>query len=75
MKDWVARGLPVYHQRVSPKVRAYSARAALSVMAAGAAATFHEVMLAALLLAIASLLLLKVKSSWRNKSGKCRVKT
>jgi rhodanese-related sulfurtransferase len=63
MKDWVARGLPVYGHRVPPKVRAYSARAALSVMAAAAAAAFHEVMVAALLLAIAGILLLKVKSS------------
>jgi rhodanese-related sulfurtransferase len=63
MKDWVARGFPVHRQRVSPKVRAYSARAALSVMAAAAAAAFHEVMVAALLLAIAGILLLKVKSS------------
>lgn len=60
MKDWVARGLPVYRHRVPPKVRAYSARAALSVMAAAAAAAFHEVMVAALLLAIAGILFLKV---------------
>ena len=70
MKDWVARGFPVHRQRVSPKVRAYSARAALSVMAAAAAAAFHEVMVAALLLAIAGILLLKVKSSRQKRNGK-----
>ena len=63
MKDWLARGFPVRRQRVSPEVRAYGARAALSVMAAAAAAAFHEVMLAALFLAVAGLLLLKVKFS------------
>ena len=70
MKDWVARGFPVHRQRVSPKVRGYSARAALSVMAAGAAAAFHEAILAALLLAVAGLLLLKVKFSWRRRKRK-----
>ena len=70
MKDWVARGFPVHRQRVLPKVRAYSARAALSVMAAAAAAAFHEVMVAALLLAIAGILLLKVKSSRQKRNGK-----
>ena len=60
MKDWVARGLPVYRHQVPPKVPPYSARAALSVIAAAAAAGFHEVMLTALFLAVAGLLLLKV---------------
>ena len=66
MKDWVARGLPVYRHRVPPKVRAYSARAALSVMAAAA---FHEVMVAALLLAIAGILFLKVFPRTRRREN------
>ena len=67
MKDWLARGFPVRRQHVSPEVRAYGARAALSVMAAAAAAAFRQVEVAALLLAIAGLLLLKVKSSRRRR--------
>ena len=69
MKDWVARGLPVYRHRVPPKVRAYGARAALSVMAAAAAAAFHEAMVAALLLAIAGILFLKVFPRTRRREN------
>src|SRR5947208_2788496 len=62
MKDWVA---PVRQKRIAANVRAYRARVALSVMAAAAAAALHDLRLAALFLAIAGVLLLKVKFSQR----------
>ena len=67
MKDWVARGFPVRQKRIAANVRAYLARVALSVMAAAAAAALHDLKLAALFLAIAGLLLLKVKFSQRRR--------
>ena len=68
MKDWVARGFPVRQKRIAANVRAYLARVALSVMAAAAAAALHDLKLAALFLAIAGLLLLKVKFSQRRRT-------
>ncbi len=65
MKDWVARGFPVRQKRIAANVRAYRSRVALSVMAAAAAAALHDLKLAALFLAIAGVLLLKVKFSQR----------
>src|SRR5438874_773137 len=62
MKDWDA---PVRQKRIAANVRAYLARVALSVMAAAAAAALHDLRLAALFLAIAGVLLLKVKFSQR----------
>ena len=67
MKDWVARGFPVRQKRIAANVRAYLARVALSVMAAAAAAALHDLRLAALFLAIAGLLFLKVKFSQRRR--------
>src|SRR5216110_753106 len=64
MKDWVA---PVRQKRIAANVRAYLARVALSVMAAAAAAALHDLKLAALFLAIAGVLLLKVKFSQRRR--------
>src|SRR5213596_2133202 len=64
MKDWVA---PVRQKRIAANVRAYLARVALSVIAATAAAALHELKLAALFLAIAGVLLLKVKFSQRRR--------
>src|SRR5438874_3415124 len=64
MKDWVA---PVRQKRIAANVRAYRARVALSVMAAAAAAALHDLRLAALFLAIAGVLLLKVKFSQRRR--------
>jgi len=68
MKDWVA---PVRQKRIAANVRAYLARVALSVMAAAAAAALHDLRLAALFLAIAGLLLLKVKFSQRRRVRHC----
>ena len=62
MKDWVA---PVRQKRIAANARAYLARVALSVTAAAAAAALHDLKLAALFLAIAGVLLLKVKFSQR----------
>ena len=67
MKDWVARGFSVRQKRIAANVRAYLARVALSVMAAAAAAALHDLKLAALFLAIAGVLLLKVKFSQRRR--------
>src|SRR5438552_18016213 len=64
MKDWVA---PLRQKRIAANVRAYRARVALSVMAAAAAAALHDLRLAALFLAIAGVLLLKVKFSQRRQ--------
>src|SRR5207247_7734780 len=64
MKDWVA---PVRQKRIAANVRAYLARVALSVMAAAAAAALHELKLATFFLAIAGVLLLKVKFSQRRR--------
>ena len=64
MKDWVA---PMRQKRIAANVRAYLARVALSVMAAAAAAALHDLRLAALFLAIAGVLLLKVKFSQRRQ--------
>src|SRR5438046_4138584 len=67
MKDWVARGFSVRQKRIAANVRAYLARVALSVMAAAAAAALHDLRLAARFLAIAGVLLLKVKFSQRRR--------
>src|SRR5438046_4012581 len=64
MKDWVA---PVRQKRIAANVRAYRARVALSVMAAAAAAALHDLKLTALFLAIAGVLLLKMKFSQRRR--------
>src|SRR5213596_1320817 len=52
---------------IAANVRAYRARVALSVMAAAAAAALHDLKLAALFLAIAGVLLLKMKFSQRRR--------
>ena len=60
MKDWVARGLPVRRKRFSLKIPAnLIAGAVLPVMAACVAVVRHEIIVAALLAAIAGLLVLK----------------
>ena len=60
MKDWVARGFPVRPKRPSLGVSAsLKAGATLPAMAAGVAIALHEITVAALLVAIAGLLLLK----------------
>jgi rhodanese-related sulfurtransferase len=60
MKDWVDRGLPVRRKKFSLRVLAnLSAGLALPVMAAGVAVALHEIVVAALLAAIAGLLLVK----------------
>src|SRR5438552_10037916 len=64
MKDWVA---PVRQKRIAANVRAYRARVALSVMAAAAAAALHDLKRAALFLAIAGVLLVKMKFSQRRQ--------
>lgn len=69
MKDWMARGLPVRRKRFSAKARAYLRISALPVIAAAAAAALHELVVAALLLAIAGVLLVNLKFS-RGKLGR-----
>ena len=64
MKDWVARGLPLWRKRSSLEAPIYLIRgAALPALAACVAATMHEITAAALFLAIAGLLLVTAKFS------------
>lgn len=71
MKDWVARGFPVRRKRFSPKIPAsLSAGAALPVMAACVAVVLHEILVAALLAAIAGLLVLKANFLLRTRRRK-----
>jgi rhodanese-related sulfurtransferase len=63
MNTWIARGLPVERKGVSPKVRASVARATLAALAAVAAVfALHDANLASMILAIAVVLLLGVKT-------------
>jgi rhodanese-related sulfurtransferase len=60
MKDWVDRGLPVHRKKFSLRTPAnLSAGSALPVIAAVVAVALHEIVVAALLAAIAGLLLVK----------------
>jgi rhodanese-related sulfurtransferase len=62
MKDWVARGLPLWRKRSSLEVPIYLIRgAALPALAACVAAVLHEITVSALFLAIAGLLLLTAR--------------
>jgi rhodanese-related sulfurtransferase len=71
MKDWVARGFPVRRKKFSPKIPAnLSTGAALPVMAACVAVALHEILVAALLAAIAGLLLLKANFLSRTRRRK-----
>jgi rhodanese-related sulfurtransferase len=64
MKDWVARGLPLWRKKSSLETPIYLIRgAALPALAACVAATMHEITAAALFLAIAGLLLVTAKFS------------
>src|SRR5713101_5488435 len=64
MKDWVARGLPLWRKRSSLEAPIYLIRvAALPALAACVAAVLHEITVSALFLAIAGLLLLTAKFS------------
>ena len=64
MKDWVARGLPLWRKRSSLEAPIYLIRgAALPALAACVAAALHEITVAALFLAIAGLLLVTAKFS------------
>jgi len=72
MKDWVARGFPVRGKRFFPSVsNSLTAGALLPVMAAGVALLRNEMLIAALLAAIAGLLLLKANflSRTRGQQG------
>ena len=71
MKDWVARGFPVRRKRFSLKIPAnLTAGAVLPVMAACVAVVRHEIIVAALLAAIAGLLLLKANFLSRTRGRK-----
>jgi rhodanese-related sulfurtransferase len=68
MKDWVARGFPVRGKRFSPSVpNSLTAGALLPVMASGVALLRDELVIAALLAAIAGLLLLKANLLLRTR--------
>ena len=62
MKDWIARGLPVRRKRLSTRNRPHLRTLGLPVIAAATAAALHEFIVATLLLAIAGVLLLTLKS-------------
>ena len=62
MKDWMDRGLPVRRKRLPASTRDYLRASALPVIAAATAAALHEFVVATLLLAIAGVLLLTLKS-------------
>jgi rhodanese-related sulfurtransferase len=71
MKDWVARGFPVRRKRFSLKIPAnLMAGAVLPVMAACVAVVRHEIIVAALLAAIAGLLVLKANFLSRTRGRK-----
>ena len=71
MKDWVARGFPVRRKRFSLKIPAnLIAGAVLPVMAACVAVVRHEIIVAALLAAIAGLLVLKANFLSRTRGRK-----
>jgi len=62
MKDWMDRGLPVRRKKLSVRAPDYVRAAALPVIAGATAAASHEFIVASLLLAIAGVLLLTLKS-------------
>lgn len=62
MKDWIDRGLPLRRKRLSASTRDYLRACALPVIAAATAVAMHELVVATLLLAIAGVLLLTLKS-------------
>lgn len=62
MKDWMDRGLPVRRKRLPASTRDYLRASTLPVIAAATAAALHEFVVATLLLAIAGVLLLTLKS-------------
>jgi len=70
MKDWVARGFPVQRKKFSLRLPTHLVGAALPVMAAGAAVALHEFAVAALLLVIAGVALLKADSFPRTRPRK-----
>ncbi len=71
MKDWVARGLPLWRKRSSLEAPIYLIRgAALPALAACVAAVLHEITVSALFLAIAGLLLLTAKFSSETRGKK-----
>jgi rhodanese-related sulfurtransferase len=71
MKDWVARGFPVHRRTFSLKIPANLIRgAALPVMAACVALVLDEIIVAALLAAIAGLLVLKADFLSRTRRRK-----
>lgn len=71
MKDWAARGFPVWRKRFSLRIPAnLTASAALSVVAASVAVVRHEFIVATLLAAIAGLLSLKANFLSRTRRGK-----
>jgi rhodanese-related sulfurtransferase len=68
MKDWMDRGLPVRRKRLSATPRDYLRASALPVIAAATAAALHEFVVTTLLLAIAGVLLLTLKSPRRKRA-------
>jgi rhodanese-related sulfurtransferase len=69
MNDWIARGFPVWRKTFFPKVSTFlGTRAILPGMAAVLALAWHEILIAALLLAIAAVLVLKPNFFARKKS-------
>jgi len=70
MKDWIARGLPVWRREFGGKLRAYVARAIFVIMAAVAAALLHQVVVSGLLLTIAVVLVIGAAISGRGRRPK-----
>ena len=68
MKDWMDRGLPLRRKRLSATPRDYLRASTLPVFAAATAAALHEFIVATLLLAIAGVLLLTLKSPRRKRA-------
>ncbi len=68
MEDWIARGLPLRRKRLSARPRDYVRASTLPVIAAVTAALLHEFIVATLLLAIAGVVLMTLKSPRRKRA-------
>jgi len=74
MKDWVARGFPVWRERFSPRIpTSLIAGAGLLLIAAGVAVALHQVIVATFFATIAGLLLFEAnflaRTGWWKRAG------